>query len=100
MITSIAPIGFQYSDSKMLPCKSKITDLVEPQEGQGIFVMCFIMQTPTSPLLPEIAVWLIKSQIYPAMQAKAKKVYNLFLLNGIKSVHVEVFPDSFPSLPP
>lgn len=53
---SINPIGFQYNASKNLPCKSESTDLVDPQEGQGIFVTCLNMQTsiPLAESRPEV----------------------------------------------
>ena len=48
---SIIPIGFQYNDSDKFPFKMERIDLVEPHEGQGILVTCFMIQTPMSLLL-------------------------------------------------
>ena len=41
----IKPRGFIKNDLAKSPCNMETTDLVEPQEGQGIFVTCFIRQT-------------------------------------------------------
>lgn len=63
------PIGFQKSEPVTSPCKSEVIERVEPQDGQGIPVTCFIIQT--SGLLSAFG-RLIKSQIYPAVQTNAK----------------------------
>jgi hypothetical protein len=44
---TIYPIGFESKASTKFPFVSEITERVEPQEGQGIFVACFIKQTST-----------------------------------------------------
>jgi hypothetical protein len=44
---TIYPIGFMSKASTKLPFVSEIIERVEPQEGQGIFVACFIKQTST-----------------------------------------------------
>lgn len=44
---TIYPIGFKLKASMKLPFVNEIIERVEPQEGQGIFVECFIMQTST-----------------------------------------------------
>lgn len=42
------PIGFKLKASTKWPFVSEIKERVEPQEGQGIFVACFIKQTSTA----------------------------------------------------
>lgn len=44
------PKGLIYIDCNSWPLAKEITDLVEPHEGQGIPVMCFIIQTSVEPL--------------------------------------------------
>ncbi len=44
---TIYPIGFMKKASTKLPFVNEITERVEPQEGQGIFVIYFIKQTST-----------------------------------------------------
>jgi hypothetical protein len=41
------PMGFHLTEFNKSPLKSERTDLVEPQEGQGIFVKCLIIHTST-----------------------------------------------------
>lgn len=48
MANKINPMGFQYNAAGISACKRDITDLVEPQEGQGIPVVCLIKQTTSS----------------------------------------------------
>ena len=48
---TIYPIGFNSKASTKLPFVNEIIERVEPQEGQGIFVACFIKQT-SSDLFP------------------------------------------------
>lgn len=43
----IYPIGFKAKASMKFPFVNEIIERVEPQEGQGIFVACFIKQTST-----------------------------------------------------
>ncbi len=48
IITAIIyPIGFKSRASTKFPFIIEIIERVEPQEGQGIFVVCFIKQTST-----------------------------------------------------
>lgn len=42
------PKGFQKIAPTKSPCKTESTDLVDPQEGQGISVTCLNKQTPGS----------------------------------------------------
>ncbi|MFZ1516194.1 MAG: hypothetical protein WAT21_12385 [Saprospiraceae bacterium] len=44
---TIYPIGFKSKASTKLPFVNEIIERVEPQAGQGIFVVCFIKQTST-----------------------------------------------------
>lgn len=55
MMASINPMGLIKSASKKSPFNTEISDLVEPQEGQGIFVTFFKMQTST--VLPPITLF-------------------------------------------
>jgi hypothetical protein len=48
---TINPIGFMNSASIKLPLVNETMERVEPQEGQGIFVICFIRHTSNASLL-------------------------------------------------
>ena len=45
MIATMYPNGLMLKASIKFPCVNKITERVEPQEGQGMFVMSFVGQT-------------------------------------------------------
>jgi len=47
-IAIMIPKGLIYNACKKSPCINESTDLVEPQDGQGIFVMSFIIQISTA----------------------------------------------------
>lgn len=48
IITAIIyPIGFKSKASQKLPLVNEIIERVEPQEGQGMFMVCFIKHTST-----------------------------------------------------
>ena len=47
MIATMYPNGLISKASLKLPFINAITDRVDPQEGQGISVICFIGQTPS-----------------------------------------------------
>lgn len=49
---TIYPIGFMLTASTKLPFVNEIIERVEPQEGQGILVACFIKQTSAVLLFP------------------------------------------------
>lgn len=48
MVNKTKPMGFQYKAEEISACKRDIIDLVEPQEGQGILVVCLMKQTTSS----------------------------------------------------
>lgn len=48
MIIRMIPIGLQSKASKKSPFMIDKTDLVDPQEGQGIVVRCLKIHTPGS----------------------------------------------------
>lgn len=71
------------------PFAKEITERVEPQDGQGIFVRCFMRQTSTDFASVRFVLMLIKSQIYPAKQEINNTIYNLLLLIVINIKLVE-----------
>jgi hypothetical protein len=72
MRINISPIGFQYKASAIFPWIRDNTDRVEPQEGQGIPVTCFIKQTPPMLFTSGDKFIFRYNQMYPAMHEKNK----------------------------
>jgi hypothetical protein len=98
--TRINPNGFQNNAPKTSPLINDKTDLVDPQEGQGILVTLLNKHTPNSSSIDALRLYVIKSQIYPATQAVDKRAYNLFLLIRVNIENVVFFACFFPGLLP
>jgi len=79
MNVRIIPKGFQSNAPVKSPFRIDRTDLVEPQEGQGIPVTRLNKHTPGSRDKDTFRWKVSISQIYPAAQAVDKSTYNLFL---------------------
>jgi hypothetical protein len=76
-----------------------MTDLVAPQEGQGMPVICLNKQTPSTPDDVENSPYKwTYNQAYPAIQAVVNKPYTLWRWTNLNIKIVEVFPYSFPWL--
>ena len=77
-----------------------MTDRVEPQDGQGIPVACFMIQILAALLCCSEGLEMPQyRQIYPARQPEIIKRLNLFL-TSINIKYLEVFSCFFHALPP
>ena len=89
--TKINPKGFQNNAPKTSPFINDKTDLVDPQEGQGILVTRLNRHTPKSPAFDALRLYVINSQIYPVIQAVDKRAYNLFRFIRVNIDNFELF---------
>jgi hypothetical protein len=80
------PIGFHSKACKKSPLMIDKTDLVDPQEGQGIDVRCLKIHNPGSIAWDAWRNKVIASQVYPAAQAVDNMTYNLFLVMSVNKV--------------
>lgn len=88
---TIKPRGLIFRASTNCPLNKDNTERVEPQEGQGIFVTCLMMQTSKAGFIESNLFQVKNNQAYPIKQAINTMVYSLFLLRFINTIFAVVF---------
>jgi hypothetical protein len=91
MIAIKIPNGLIVNAFMKLPFVNDKTERVDPQDGQGIFVICFTKHTSIGLLIVCSFNMPKYSQIYPTKQAEKIIKYNLFLFKAINTNILEFF---------